>query len=919
MNGNPKIHRHASPSLSKKLLCAILSASMATFGICPAAFAQPSGSEETPEKSPTSLYGEIESPTTVQFHDRDCTFVDIDDGKTEGRTPTSDQEQLYKAAVMKVLPGWASLGYNIMGYAAGGDSKHFTFWDNAGKGWQKDFGEGHYIRYYDGLTGGNGATSSGDDRSSQSGICLTNSLASVYERTTDDLAALLHHKLKGADFRDNVPMTALTDNTAEQPVIYANIQQIDRAGKTYHYYYNSFGIAFHDFKVHQLNTGKACPAAPDGDPEYDADSTETTDVFTSSSINYGYDDSEVSVSLSNGTSESLGTTVSNSEEYTFGDSIGIDVSVSESVDIPAVGSSEFGFSYSAGISASEAFSTAYSEEKTIETNNCQTTTVTTTLPAHTVACATQKLGTSHLYESYDQPVGITFKVSIFGINGEFYDDNAAVQDMTSSSYAHNSFCTTFGEDGSDAMESLYQRAVVNRNDRSYDQTHGQNVSWSSNGNKHEVKAIDWNEVLGNRTPPSRDGSSLNLSQKVSEVASTYPMSALGAKICFDSKSVETSVPVATPIYPIKHISVDYQVDRTKKLEVGEEFAIQSYRVQALDQDYVPYYGFVPSQGTWEVVDSSGKKYESDVIEVQRDSVTKEQSVVALKPGTAYVKYFIPENTYVDAYGNVSTNDDIDSAAYKIQVLDEEIPAFEGSIKVEGNPQVTVDEQANLNNLDGLSLSVFDKTGKEVDQDVKWEAQELEKKGIRVDADGTVICSKEGTFHVRAFADDVRSEWVELAAVAPAAAGGEGEVAAGGSESAAGQPAPQLSDAERQSLLGIAGDVYSYGTEHGYITGDSKENMSQEDFCAMYVIYEIALAKGLVSDEDAKAVKEYVHSAYSNKQIDEFKQQAFAIMLEKGYIPQGVTTTSNTLDVDAWAAELAKKASGKSAKNSKSGK
>ena len=79
------------------------------------------------------------------------------------------------------------------------------------------------------------------------------------------------------------------------------------------------------------------------------------------------------------------------------------------------------------------------------------------------------------------------------------------------------------------------------------------------------------------------------------------------------------------------------------------------RVSALDKDAVDYYGFVASSGEWKIVDAEGNEATSDVIDLVTDSVTHEQTVVAKAPGTAYVKYFIPENTYVDAYGNVSTN------------------------------------------------------------------------------------------------------------------------------------------------------------------------------------------------------------------------------------------------------------------------
>ena len=81
------------------------------------------------DESRDELYGDVVNPLTITANDRDCTFVDIDDGKLEGRTSMYDNVSFYTAAVKKVLPNWASLAYNILGYGGGDDSKDFLYWD----------------------------------------------------------------------------------------------------------------------------------------------------------------------------------------------------------------------------------------------------------------------------------------------------------------------------------------------------------------------------------------------------------------------------------------------------------------------------------------------------------------------------------------------------------------------------------------------------------------------------------------------------------------------------------------------------------------------------------------------------------------------------------------------------------------------
>lgn len=236
-------------------LCWVVVAVTALCGMPTAGFALQDDSRD-------ELYGDVVNPLTITVNDRDCTFVDIDDGKLEGRTSMYDNVSFYTAAVKKVLPNWASLAYNILGYGGGDDSKDFLYWDHAGKGFEKDFGKGHYIYLYDALSGGNGEHSDGADKSKQSGLTSAKSLNAVYERLTDDIAGCIGHKLKGSDFRKNVPLDGLSKDTTEQDVIYATIACVDKLGGTYQYDFNGFGIAFYNFRVQQLNSVNKLNCAP---------------------------------------------------------------------------------------------------------------------------------------------------------------------------------------------------------------------------------------------------------------------------------------------------------------------------------------------------------------------------------------------------------------------------------------------------------------------------------------------------------------------------------------------------------------------------------------------------------------------------------------------------------------------------------
>ena len=107
---------------ARMTLCWVVVAVTALCGMPTAGFALQDDSRD-------ELYGDVVNPLTITVNDRDCTFVDIDDGKFEGRTSMYDNVSFYTAAVKKVLPNWASLAYNILGYGGGDDSGDFLYWD----------------------------------------------------------------------------------------------------------------------------------------------------------------------------------------------------------------------------------------------------------------------------------------------------------------------------------------------------------------------------------------------------------------------------------------------------------------------------------------------------------------------------------------------------------------------------------------------------------------------------------------------------------------------------------------------------------------------------------------------------------------------------------------------------------------------
>lgn len=699
-------------------------------------------------------YGDV--PKSIELENengRIIEFKDLYDGKTDSRPDLWDEITFYKDAITNngFLKDWSSLAYDIF------RSQSKSYWDHAGKGWDKDFGKGHYIdlvhdfQYAD--------STGGDDHMISTGLSVAGSLKDVQSRAADDVAGLIGRKLTGANFLSRHSIDALTDT--DQTVLYTTVSHVDRYGKTPQYGYNSFSIAFYDFQLHVLSDESEVKG------EVTTNTGTTKDGLVTLTENYTFDDIVGEATLENSITETISTSITNSESYSFGQAIGIKASAGKKFRETGL---SFSIALSGNLSYEQVMETAYSTENSITDITNKSYKVSKPVPAHTVEMGQQTLAETAVTTAYDCPVGLTYKVAIFSMCGTCYDDNAAVQQFDTAGYEQRSFVTLFGESATanDAVESLYQRADNHRSDSTYDETYGY-VKGTNHDNKVWCTTLNWTDIANYGAPSSEHESGLKNAQTlITDLGKTYPMSTTGAATTVVQDSITTVEDSIQPIYPIAEVYIPWQgledlnFDRAFHLTVGEEHSILSYRVKARDKDAVDYYGFVPSTGTWKIVDNNGNEDKnSEVAEMVYDKVTGAQTLVAKNPGTTYVKYFIPENTYYTYKDEVSSNATIKSAAYKVIVTEAPTEAFTGTITVTGTANTIVGETVNLNSE--LSVSAYDTSGKEVAIPVSWEAQDLENKGISVSPDGAMTVTQPGTFHVRAYADDVYSDWVEVVA------------------------------------------------------------------------------------------------------------------------------------------------------------
>ena len=743
-----------------------------------------------PAMAAYTTYGEVTDPTVVTNDEgRSLTFHDIYDGQMENRPDTSDPVTLYKDALLSngIFQDWVSLAYNIF------ESQPNSYWWSS---WDSIYGSKDAdIDFVDYMLNKQSRTIEEEGLMNENvagyvstGLSVGKSLKDVQQKACDAIASLPNRKLTGDDFMERHSIPELTDTA--QNVLYSTVTTFDRYGRSEQIGYDSFTIAFYDFQLHVLSNEDQLAG------EVTTSTSTPEDGFITLTENTGAEDVVSFSTLTNTVEETLSSSITNSETYTFGQSIGVDVSFSKKVGLgggdggdaveeeednlltgsnPLRGGTSVGIDIAAKLTFSEAMSTATTETTSITEITEKSNTVASTVPAHTRAMANQSIANTTVKTVYDCPVGITYKVAIFSMCGTCYDDNAAVQQFDTAGYEQRTFATFFGEptdacSAADAVENLYQRAVKHKDDSGFDQTAGLVRGTRDDGSSWLSDGLDWDTIVDQGAPTSSITGLKGGSDLIETLDSNYPMSLTGGATTITQRSITTEMSDPQPLYPIASIATNLDPNEDYDLTVGDSVTITSHQVKAYDASGVAYYGFAPSTGTWKLVNADGSETNADGSAVTSEAVTLSvnantgaQILTAAAPGTAYMKYFIPENTYKTADGVLSSNASVDSPVYTVQVTEEESEPFTGTITVEGSVDAIVGETMNLNTDAGLVVTAKDTTDKEVDLQVSWESQELASKGISVDADGTMTITQAGTFHVRAYADGVYSDWVEVVA------------------------------------------------------------------------------------------------------------------------------------------------------------
>ena len=418
------------------------------------------------------------------------------------------------------LDQWAELAEKVFddnSYYTADINEDGSFEENFGQKW----GQAGYTDISKALASETSSSSGseGCDYTIVSGLNYANHLSDVRQKSCKQIRDMINTYSLCTEYDDNNntfydhtagdnTMKALNDNT-EQDVLYTMVTCIDEEGDTYAYHYNTYVLAFYDFKLVPLaGDGLSYITSMEGyDSLEDASKAKVKGVSYQSTVkdntvsSYYENESKVAtnitLSLNQSSSETASCTMSSSESYSYSEAIGYELKLVSHHILPVASEETVKLDFSAG----QVFNTATSDTKSISNSTSMNVSASLSLPAQTAATIETSSGKTDLTLGFKCPVGVTYKVAMASMSGKLYADRWLTMAFKTLGYTQKTFSTVFGSDstksGLTARESLYNRTSANRGTQGYEESYGNTYAYRNRhgGDENTNNTIDWDCIL----------------------------------------------------------------------------------------------------------------------------------------------------------------------------------------------------------------------------------------------------------------------------------------------------------------------------------------------------------------------------------------------------------------------------------------
>ncbi len=511
------------------------------------------------------------------------------------------------------------------------------------------------------------------------GLQYYGSMKDVEDMMLDEIVYACGEEKVADEFKDVVlefctpngdGLELLQDDTKQHVLAQIITNQYD--AESTHRWFSSFGVAYYDFKLTPIinENLQYISAADNYESVKDAFENNALGVYYSDSgdgettITYIQNPTSANTSVSASTSKSVTNSVSNSltesESHSFSESVEVNNELTMMENL-------WKMSVKVGFSASQAMSTAFSESKSLSETISTSSSVSVNLPAYTELGIKQTVGSTEETVEYNCPVAISYKVAIFGINGEYYQ-GGGTGSWSTATYDQGSICVGFGTDstigGKNAGENLYKRLDASNKafELSYGNVTGMAEAQEDGRDPISLNYLDWESVNGKA----------DLLDLAEEAMNYVPMSSMGGKITTKTESINTEITSIYPMYDLERIK--FEGNGAYTLGIGGKLDLNTVNVIGLNKFDMPYYGFLGRMGSWHLCDKDGNDlpaYEAGKgITIEATPTT--QTIIANELGDYYLRFDIDEQYYTKAVDRKTyiTNDDLEmTTILKLSVTD----------------------------------------------------------------------------------------------------------------------------------------------------------------------------------------------------------------------------------------------------------
>lgn len=554
------------------------------------------------------------------------------------------------------------------------------------------YGQGKYLDMVAALSNGDGKNNADMGRGlilQSTGVQTAGSLTAVKSKMLELLNSfdIENWWTKGdVDINGNLVKQDLFENvSSSSDVVYSLCMAVDDS--TMHGHDKSatvMGLAFYNFRL--------VPLVQNGNDKNE-DLLNFAEVYTQqgeakNTVKIDKNNTNTSVSASSSYANTTQSQTTNSHAETNGQTYTATQGITLSGQVPFIK-----VNASVNISLSEAFNFSATDTVTeaITTSETDTSGLTYTIPAHSIALLNGSFSEETRTQQYDCPVALVYDVAFVSSGAELGATDGAHDDVA----YKTDYYATFGNETASAVDVL-----KNLNSSNGSKTDGFTVKTIQDGAFSSYTSSEWSHIFNKYVESSEYPSAM--SSTVRFITNYQPASFLGGVFTSDVSAKKYNFDKFYSLYPIDKI----KVFKTKPastvqelvehidLDKGEkEYFLRDYisAVSAYNQFNTEWTGWDSTQGYWALVslDDNGKEVVRKITEVPvsdgniracKDPVSSVISIIPIANGKSYVRFVINENTFEYYDDNTSdTSSDFNSANIKY-VTNNDISA-KGTIQI----------------------------------------------------------------------------------------------------------------------------------------------------------------------------------------------------------------------------------------------